>query len=157
MQPAEALTQAIYYLDCELAPSSKVRAFVRAMEIVDTLGPDEIEARAAAGTLTELDGIGPSTSQLITEALQDKPNGYLAKLEKRSRIAVGAGEEVRAALKGDCHLHSTWSDGGAPARTMAQTAIALGHEYMVLTDHSARLTIAHGLDEKRLRDQLDEV
>jgi putative hydrolase len=64
---------------------------------------------------------------------------------------------VRAALRGDCHLHSTWSDGGAPARVMAETAKALGHDYIVLTDHSARLTIAHGLDEKRLRDQLDEV
>jgi putative hydrolase len=157
MQPVEALTQAIYYLDRELAPSSKVRAFVRAIDIVETLGGAEIERRANAGTLTELDGIGPSTSQLITEALQDKSGGYLAKLEQRSRIPVGAGEEVRAALKGDCHLHSTWSDGGAPVRAMAQTAIALGHEYMVLTDHSARLTIAHGLDEQRLRNQIDEV
>jgi putative hydrolase len=157
MQPVEALTQAIYYLDRELAPSSKVRAFVRAMEIVETLGDAEIERRANAGTLTELDGIGPSTSQLITEALGDVTGGYLAKLEKRSRIPVGAGEEVFAALKGDCHLHSTWSDGGAPVRSMAKTAMALGHEYMVLTDHSARLTIAHGLDEQRLREQLDEV
>jgi putative hydrolase len=157
MHPVEALTQAIYYLDRELAPSSKVRAFVRAIDIVDTLGLAEIEHRANAGTLTELDGIGPSTSQLITEALLDKPGGYLAKLEKRSRIPVGAGEEVRAALKGDCHLHSTWSDGGAPVRAMAQTAMALGHEYMVLTDHSARLTIAHGLDEERLRTQIEEV
>ncbi len=40
---------------------------------------------------------------------------------------------------------------------MAATAIELGHEYMVLTDHSARLTIAHGLDEDRLADQLDEI
>ena len=40
---------------------------------------------------------------------------------------------------------------------MAATAIALGHEYMVLTDHSARLTIAHGLSEERLLTQLDEI
>jgi putative hydrolase len=40
---------------------------------------------------------------------------------------------------------------------MAATAIALGHEYMVLTDHSARLTIAHGLSEERLTNQLDEI
>jgi putative hydrolase len=157
MQPVEALTQAIYYLDRELAPSSKVRAFVRAIEIADSVGPDELEQRAAAGTLTELDGIGPSTSQVITEAYREVTNGYLAKLEKRSRISAGAGEDVRAALRGDCHLHSTWSDGGAPVRTMAATAQALGHDYIVLTDHSARLTIAHGLDEQRLRSQLDEV
>jgi putative hydrolase len=40
---------------------------------------------------------------------------------------------------------------------MAATAIAIGHDYMVQTDHSARLTIAHGLDEERLADQLDQI
>ena len=40
---------------------------------------------------------------------------------------------------------------------MAATAIALGHEYMVLTDHSARLTIAHGLDRERLERQLADI
>jgi putative hydrolase len=157
MDPAVALTQAVYYLDRELAPSSKVRAFTRALEIVQSMSPEELAQRAEAGTLTELDGIGPSTSQVITEALHDKTGGYLAKLEKRSRIPIGEGDPVRSALRGDCHLHSTWSDGGAPVRVMAETAKALGHEYMVLTDHSARLTIAHGLNEERLRAQLDEV
>ena len=68
-----------------------------------------------------------------------------------------AGAEYRAALRGDCHLHSRWSDGGYEIEQMAATAIDLGHEYMVLTDHSGRLTIAHGLDEQRLARQLDEV
>jgi putative hydrolase len=157
MQPAEALFQAVYYLDRELAPSSKARAFLNAIDVVIATGDEEIAERAAAGTLTELDGIGKSTAQVIGEALAGVTDGYLAKLERRSRIPVGQGAEVRAALRGDCHLHSTWSDGGAPARTMAETARALGHEYMVLTDHSARLTIAHGLNEQRLRDQLAEV
>ena len=40
---------------------------------------------------------------------------------------------------------------------MAATAMALGHEYMVQTDHSARLTIAHGLDRQRLTEQLDQI
>lgn len=155
--PVEALTQAVYYLDRELAPSSKVRAFLRAAEVVESIGDEETARRAREGTLTELDGIGPSTSQVITEALDGVTNGYLSKLESRSRISAGEGAEIRHALRGDCHVHSTWSDGGAPARAMAETAIALGHDYMVLTDHSARLTIAHGLNEARLRSQLDEV
>ena len=67
------------------------------------------------------------------------------------------GERYRAALRGDCHLHSTWSDGGALIEDMAATAMALGHEYMVLTDHSARLTIAHGLSEERLLAQLEVI
>ena len=82
---------------------------------------------------------------------------YLAKIEAESQVSITeAGAACTATrCEGDCHLHSTWSDGGAPIEAMAATAIALGHEYMVLTDHSARLTIAHGLDEERLTDQLD--
>ncbi len=58
-------------------------------------------------------------------------------------------------LRGDCHSHSDWSDGGSPIREMAEAARDLGHEYLVLTDHSARLTVAHGLNAERLRAQLD--
>jgi putative hydrolase len=153
----QALLQAIYYLDRELAPSTKVRAFVRALGTVDALSDDELLERATDQTLTDLDGIGPSTSEVITDAVLDRPSAYLTKLEERSRIPLGAGGELRDALRGDCHLHSMWSDGAAPIAAMAETARALGHEYIVLTDHSARLTVAHGLDETRVRRQLDEV
>ena len=71
MRPAEALSKAVYYLDRELAPSSKVRAFVRAGEIVTELGDDEVARRAEAGTLTELDGIGKSTAQVITDPARE--------------------------------------------------------------------------------------
>ncbi len=57
----------------------------------------------------------------------------------------------------ELHTHSTWSDGGAEIETMAKAAAALGHEYVVLTDHSPRLTIANGLSADRLRHQLDVV
>jgi putative hydrolase len=70
---------------------------------------------------------------------------------------VGPGAEIRALLKGDCHTHSDWSDGGSPIHTMAEAARDLGHEYIVLTDHSPRLTIANGLSPDRLREQLDVV
>ena len=57
-------------------------------------------------------------------------------------------------LRGDCHTHSDWSDGGAPIEEMAMAAVELGHEYLVLTDHSPRLTVARGLTAARLRQQL---
>src|SRR6185436_6864436 len=83
---------------------------------------------------------------------------YLAQLEATTQVPITPeGERYRQALRGDCHLHSTWSDGGAEIEEMAATAIALGHEYMVLTDHSARLTIAHGLNRERLQRQLDDL
>jgi putative hydrolase len=67
------------------------------------------------------------------------------------------GARYRAALKGDCHMHSRWSDGGATIEAMARTARDLGHDYMVLTDHSPRLTVAHGLSKERLDQQLADV
>lgn len=152
-----ALLQAIYYLDRELAPPTKVRAFARALATVDGLSDDELFDRSTEQTLTELEGIGPSTSEVITDAVLDRPPTYLTKLEARTRIPVGAGGELRESLRGDCHLHSMWSDGAAPVAAMAGAARVLGHEYIVLTDHSARLTVAHGLDETRVRRQLDEV
>ncbi|MDH3753094.1 MAG: PHP domain-containing protein [Acidimicrobiia bacterium] len=157
MTPTEALRRAIYYLDRELAPSTKIRAFQRAIDVVEQVGPTEVAARAEANTLTELAGIGASTGSVITDAVLGRQSSYLADLDARSRVEVGAGAALLAALRGDCHAHSTWSDGGAPVREMAETARALGHDYLVITDHSPRLTIAHGLSEERLAEQLIEV
>jgi putative hydrolase len=61
---------------------------------------------------------------------------------------------MRTALRGDLHVHSDWSDGGSPIEEMALAARDIGHEYMALTDHSPRLTVARGLSPQRLREQL---
>jgi putative hydrolase len=157
VRPADALDRIVYLLDRALAEQQKVRAFARARDIVDEVGDDEVERLHAAGKLTDLPGIGPSTGKVIAQALDGGVPDYLAQLEQETIIPAGEGTELRAALRGDCHTHSTWSDGGASIEKMARTAMALGHEYMVLTDHSPRLTIAHGLNAERLRNQLDEV
>lgn len=60
-------------------------------------------------------------------------------------------------IRGDLHVHSNWSDGDAPIAEMAQAAKARGYEYMALTDHSRRVTVAHGLDRARLLRQIKEV
>lgn len=157
LRPADALDRIVYLLDRALAERTKVRAFLRARDVVEEVGDEEVERLHAAGELTELPGIGPTTARVIAEALEGRVPSYLARLEEETAIDPGEGAELRAALRGDCHTHSTWSDGGAPIERMARTAMALGHEYMVLTDHSPRLTVAHGLSAARLREQLDEV
>jgi putative hydrolase len=158
MTPEVALLRIIHCLDRALASGYKTRAFVRALDVVRNTDPVELAERARDDRLTELDGIGDATGGVITEALAGLVPGYLTKVEAESEVPVTeGGAEYRAALRGDCHLHSTWSDGGAEIEAMAATAIELGHEYMVLTDHSARLTIAHGLNEERLSDQLVEI
>jgi len=60
-------------------------------------------------------------------------------------------------LVGDLHVHSDWSDGANSIEEMARAAIGKGLEYIVLTDHSKHLGIAHGLDEKQLKQQWKEI
>ena len=158
MTPEQALLRVVHCLDRAHDTGFKAKAFVRALDVVRNTPPDELAERAKANTLTDLDGIGSSTAAVITQALNGEEPTYLAKIEAESQVSITPeGQVYRDALKGDCHLHSTWSDGGAPIEAMAATAMALGHEYMVQTDHSARLTIAHGLDRQRLTEQLDQI
>ena len=158
MTPEVALLRVIHCLDRARESGFKTKAFVRALDVVREMDPDELERRISNDTLTDLDGIGATTAQVISDALAGRIPPYLVELEERSQVEVSErARPYRDALRGDCHLHSTWSDGGAPIERMATTAMALGHEYMVQTDHSARLTIAHGLNEERLGDQLDQI
>ncbi|MEJ2389952.1 MAG: DNA polymerase/3'-5' exonuclease PolX [Gammaproteobacteria bacterium] len=60
-------------------------------------------------------------------------------------------------LRGDLHAHSTATDGHNSIREMAQAARDFGFEYLAMTEHSRHLTVAHGLDEKRLLKQIDEI
>jgi putative hydrolase len=126
--------------------------------VIADLPPEELQRLAGSGGLAGLPGIGKVTALVITEALAGQVPTYL----RRLRATEGADLDdetaaLRAALRGDLHGHSDWSDGGSPIEEMAEAAKALGHEYWALTDHSPRLTIARGLTAERLREQLDVV
>lgn len=158
LTPEQALLRVVHCLDRARASPYRTRAFVRALDVVRSTDAVELAERARDQRLTELEGLGDTTAGVITEALAGIVPTYLAQVEAESQVELHeAAEPYRAALRGDCHLHSTWSDGGAEIEAMAATAISLGHEYMVLTDHSARLTVAHGLNEERLARQLVEI
>lgn len=58
-------------------------------------------------------------------------------------------------IKGDLHSHTNETDGIEPMYVMVEAAIKKGYEYLAITDHSKRLTITNGLDEKRLLKQLE--
>ena len=152
MEPVEALRQIAFQLERGGAPTYRVQAFRRAAAVLDGLPAGELDRRIEAGTLEALKGIGATTAQVITEAAGGEQPGYLARLLAEQQAAERTG--LRAALRGDCHTHSDWSDGGSPPREMAEAARELGHEWIALTDHSPRLTVANGLSAERLRAQL---
>jgi putative hydrolase len=156
--PAADLRRIAFCLERALEPSYRVKAFRTAAAVVDRTDREELESRAAAGTLVELSGIGKVTAQVVLESLAGEEPVYLRRVESMGLTPVAQqADDLRQLLKGDCHVHSDWSDGGSPIEEMALAARDLGHEYIVLTDHSPRLTVARGLSPERLRKQLDVV
>lgn len=153
-----ALDEIAFWLERERAPVFKVQAFRKASAIIAGVGADELAARARDGRLKRTKGIGGRTFEVISQAVAGEVPSYLADLRERGSGSLAAGgAELRAALRGDLHVHSERSDGTAPIEAMVAAARVLGREYIALTDHSPNLTIANGLSAERLAEELDDV
>ena len=166
--PVADLRRIAFLLERAHASTYRVRAFRTAANTL--AGRDDLDALARGGGLTKLRGVGDTTARCVLQSLAGEEPAYLRELESEAArgatvqpqlpsipTLTGDAEMLRAALRGDCHTHSDWSDGGSPIEEMAVTARDLGHEYVVLTDHSPRLSVANGLSADRLRRQLEVV
>jgi putative hydrolase len=156
--PVTDLRRIAFLLERANEATYRVRAFRSAANVLGSLDAEEMATRAAEGTLTKLSGVGDVTARCVAESLAGEEPVYLRRLLATEGTDLDqSAEALRRTLRGDCHLHSDWSDGGSPIEEMALAAVDLGHEYMVLTDHSPTLTVARGLTAARLRRQLDHV
>ncbi|TME85222.1 MAG: PHP domain-containing protein [Chloroflexi bacterium] len=131
-----ALRRIAFLLELAQEPTYRVRAFRRAADLVSALTADELERRIREGSLQQLPGIGAVTALAITEAQRGEAPVYLRRLESTGAGSVADdAAALRVALRGDCHTHSDWSDGGS----------------------SILEIVARGLSAERLRQQLEEV
>lgn len=82
--------------------------------------------------------------------------------ENRGEIEVALQDRLPKLISlkdicGDLHCHTQATDGTATLETMAKTAEERGYDYLAITDHSKRLTVAHGLDKKALWQQIKQI
>ena len=156
--PVADLRRIAFLLERAHESTYRVRAFRGAAAALRGRAPDELAALAASGELRRLRGVGDVTAKCVAESLAGEEPVYLSRLQATEGAALAdAAADLRAAVRGDCHSHTDQSDGGSPLWEMVETAITLGHDYLVVTDHSPRLTVANGLSPERLRRQLEQI
>ncbi len=149
-----ALHRTAYLMERANEPARRASAFRKAIAVLGALPPGEFDRRLRTHTLQDLPGIGDRTSGVAYAGAAGEVPPYLMDFELAAPVLATGGDALRAAVRGDLHSHSEWSDGGTPIVDMATAAAALGHDYLVLTDHSPRLTVANGLSAERLREQM---
>ena len=155
LTPVQALREIGFLLERSRSDTFRVKAYRGAADALEAMSPAQLREHQDRRTWGTVPGVGPKTATVISQALAGQVPAYLQQLREARTPLVEGGTGLRAALRGDLHVHSTWSDGGSPLEEMMTTARDLGHQYCAITDHSPRLKVARGLSAERLREQLE--
>ena len=154
------LRRIAFLLERAQATPYRAEAFRRAARTVEATDAAHVLELVGEDRLRELPNVGDKTAGVVSAVVRGREVAYLAELESRAADEEPwdpAALTLRRALRGDLHAHSEASDGSTPIQEMVLAALELGHEYLTITDHSPRLTVANGLSAPRLRAQLSEV
>lgn len=155
-----ALRRTAFLLERSQASPYRSEAFRAAAVAIEQLPAARLAVLVATGGLTDLPGVGSRTADLVGVTWAGRTSSYLSDLEQAVRDEAppsAAGAALRSRLRGDLHAHSEASDGSTPIQEMVLAALELGHEYLAITDHSPRLTVANGLSPARLRAQGEQI
>jgi putative hydrolase len=152
--PVRALREIGFLLERSRSDTFRVKAYRGAADALAAMTEDERQEHQRRGSWSSVPGVGPKTAVVISQAMAGEVPAYLRQLKDAAEPLTEGGLAMRAAVRGDLHVHSTWSDGGSPLEEMMLTARDLGHEYCAITDHSPRLKVARGLSTDRLREQI---
>lgn len=157
-----ALRRIAFLLERTQASPYRSEAFRGAAGTVERTPADRVRALAKAGALTDLPAVGARTAEVVDRVLRGADVPYLEELEAAYRDATAAPVDpaaaaLREALRGDLHAHTEASDGATSIQEMVLAAFEVGHEYLAITDHSPRLTVANGLSAPRLRAQIEQI
>ena len=122
---------------------------------------DEGEAVGERGRASEGESVAGDTEEAVYASL-DLPWFPPELREDRGELAAAAGGDLpvlveQSHIRGDLHMHSTWSDGRDSIEAMLEACVARGYEYFAITDHSKALAMVEGLDAARLREQWVEI
>jgi putative hydrolase len=150
-----------FLLERQQASEYRSRAYRTAGDTLRDLDGATWDRHLTDGRWQDLPGVGAKTAEVVATVLRGGRPSVLDELEVdlsgRLSAATAAGQALRQAVRGDLHSHTDASDGGAPLEEMALAGMEIGHEYLAVTDHSPRLTVANGLSPARLRRQIDVV
>jgi histidinol phosphatase-like PHP family hydrolase len=142
-----------------------VRAFRRAARSAFLWPKLANDVFRAQRPLTELHGVGPFIAKQLQAWIEKPPReegrppllrrDFLTRAD--ARVILAKNSEWSKRLRGDLQMHTSWSDGSASIRDMADAAKDRGYQYIGITDHSKGLKIAGGIDEKALAEQAREI
>ncbi|WP_051681537.1 PHP domain-containing protein [Cellulomonas sp. HZM] len=154
------LRRIAFLLERSQASSYRSEAFRGAAGVVEQVAPPRLATLVAGGGLTDLGGVGARTAEVVALAWRGRPVAYLDELEQQlaaEPAAAPAAVALRAQVRGDMHAHTEASDGATSVQEMVLAALQIGHEFLTITDHSPRLTVANGLSAPRLRAQVAQI
>jgi DNA polymerase (family 10) len=118
----------------------------------------------SGGDLTDLPAVGPWVGSLLRRWLEEPPEPPEPDDRRRGYLTLAGARAILArdptwarGLQADLQMHTTWSDGAAPLREMAEAVERAGYRFAAITDHSKSLRIARGMDEAALARQGEEI